>query len=114
VNLTKLHALAEAATPGPWLLVAEDQVHTAGPICHESNLFAGWDDGSAWAKRNEDAALIAACDPETVKAMIEVIRAAQALYDHVLNRNASGQCMKLCGTRKELVRALAVFNEAAP
>lgn len=74
MTLTELRELAERATPGPWAVFTDDY--------DKGTLFIGptnQDEGHYYVTgnidSNPDALLIAACSPETVKALIDAIPA---------------------------------------
>jgi hypothetical protein len=82
-NLTELRRLAEAATPGPW--------KWDGDVCaYDSEQEAPWllgnrDRRVLYGKIRCDnswtAELIAACSPERIIAMLDVIAAADAMRE---------------------------------
>ncbi len=105
ISLTELNTLAEAASPSPWRL--DTRYYHDVRDANSNTLFSGDDDGSGWPSRKEDAAFIAACDPNTVRALVEVARAAEAMSEA-----ATGRCHDDQGMWNALVgldRALAVF-----
>jgi hypothetical protein len=81
-DLAELRRLAEAATPGPYFVALDDALDT---IQHRNSGLAMVDTGreSDWpiARLQEwhDARYIAACSPERILAMLDVIAAADNL-----------------------------------
>lgn len=84
MTLTHLRALAEAATPGPWVSPTGDYVW-AGE--HENILIASSDEeGRSFAERRADMNYIAYMHPQRVLALIDVIEAAKAMRGDRLNK----------------------------
>jgi hypothetical protein len=89
-KLDEIEALAKAATPGPWqrllsddsLFVEAQNDHACANVCRVTPVIPG--SGLSWRQRDmanpsrheADAVFIAAANPATVLAMVEVIRAA--------------------------------------
>jgi hypothetical protein len=100
VDLDKLEALAREAMPGPWEVQVDERPHHRGGVHHERRIATSWEHGQLKAKypivttsvgigkekasppyhmvgiREEDANFIAAANPETVLALIELARRA--------------------------------------
>lgn len=86
-NLEDLRKLAEAATPGPWCV--EDpldetlSIVEAGKQTYEWRFIANCsipdedDHDFTFREVKANAAFIAACDPSTILALIERVRAAE-------------------------------------
>lgn len=74
--LAELRRLAEAATPGPWKV---DDFTTVTEADEGTTLWVDVCGGDTQAEK--DAAYIAACDPQTVAALVEAVKAAQAVMD---------------------------------
>jgi hypothetical protein len=83
--VSDLRQLAEKATPGPWRVTRETVGHEAANILYGSpemrlaTVIAG-------PTALDDAEFIAACSPERVLAMLDVIEAAQARLALVIKR----------------------------
>lgn len=78
-TLSRLAALAEAATPGPWHWDGSDMLAPAT----DDAQFWPWqyvitDCNGVTSIDKHDAAFIAACDPSTVTALIQRLREAEA------------------------------------
>lgn len=82
-KLDTLEKLADAATPGPWsvyedcaFMVAVDteRFTTKGTLGNYETANICKVDGSPMFQREEDAAFIAAANPQTVKQLIALIR----------------------------------------
>lgn len=85
-TLSRLAALAEAATPGPWHWDGSDMLAPAT----DDAQFWPWqyvitDCNGVTSIDKHDAAFIAACDPSTVTALIQRLREAEALTNSVDN-----------------------------
>lgn len=83
-----LRALALAATPGPWRTSGDRQVYEA--ICGFT---------VAGVRRDYDAAYIAACDPQTILALLDRLDRLEAMHPY--------------GSQQEVGAAVAVLDERA-
>lgn len=95
-DYTKLKALAESATPGPW--EAGDMPHDLDSVYGPSGCVAGVDSDCGVAGAIHTARFIAAADPTTILAMlaeIETLRARaeaaerkiEAVRERIVNRH---------------------------
>jgi hypothetical protein len=88
----ELRTIAQAATPGPWVAIGAEiflgVTRYEVVFGEEVPVYAGriYDEGG---HSDEDAALIAACSPDRVLAMLDVIEAACRL-DRELSANFVG------------------------
>jgi len=80
-DLDALAALAEAATPGPWTHDDESDYQGLVRIWRDIDPPPVMTMGRVHAA---DAAYIAAADPTTILALVERLRAAEAVCDRVL------------------------------
>lgn len=78
LDLDRLEALADAATPGPW------ETRCEGPgeptyVCHDSEavIYLGWEETAA-EFHPADAAFIAETGPDVVKELVRQLREARA------------------------------------
>ncbi len=80
--LTELNALAEKASSGPWYTKEYNSLggEIGGP--RRPILYASWAGDWPLDKQRADHAFIAACDPDTVRALVAGLRAAIAMRDH--------------------------------
>lgn len=82
IDLDKLEALADAATPGPWTIDPQNQWDDGTNLPEQVDLRVN---GSRWSKvvdavhvSDADAAFIAAANPATIKSLIASAREAAA------------------------------------
>jgi predicted ArsR family transcriptional regulator len=80
MNLDELGRLAQAATPGPW----EASEHQDGDwgvsvTDDQGELYVAVHQARPGARFMADAAFIASCNPETVRALVAVVRAQGAM-----------------------------------
>ena len=75
LDIPRLAALAEAATPGPWEM-DDAEIFAANGRCIGSTAL--WDDAPNADQSIADAAYIAAADPTTILALIRRVQAAEA------------------------------------
>lgn len=70
LDLARLKALAEKATPGPWVVIDAHKPGIDGDDGKFTIVLFGDEDEPEGVHRKEDAAYIAALDPATVLALI--------------------------------------------
>jgi len=124
----RLRALAQKATPGPWTW-EEGLASEIGlpPESYDANILSPTErvatsDGPKW---KPNAAFIAACDPATVLALLDIADAAEAarisfcqiqgwarqvLHNH--EDTEPGHECRRCWTERECDRALARLDAA--
>lgn len=80
LDLCGLRRIAEAATPGPWVVAAENhedvRIETAAPMPKAEHAYGDQTviGSSEWTHcTDEDAAFIAAFNPATVLALLDII-----------------------------------------
>ncbi len=95
-----LRALAQKATPGPWFSDATDAVEA---VPHFEIDGIPWELGLT----RPNAAFIAACDPQTILALLDAVEAAT---DLITNAADSSRDVEL-EARRRLIAALAPFTE---
>ncbi len=106
-HLDRIEALAAKASPGPWFAISDLPSYTVGNrakdiIATRNSLYRAPHVGRQnYGCAENDAAFIAALDPETVQALVAVVRAAEE------NRRCVG--MNHDGA---LFRALAALERA--
>lgn len=98
MTLSDLERLAREATPGPWewrhlLLYA--------PKANLPRAVTAMDPGAAWSTAAADSEFIAALDPTTVLALLQLARAVQD-WSKIRHRGAADD--------DRLYQALAVLN----
>lgn len=76
LNLLRLAALAEAATPGPWKTAITDDTFVTSYHSDIAEMYGDYDTNYEIMEAN--AAYIAAADPTTILAMIRRLQAAEA------------------------------------
>jgi len=76
IDLPRLAALAEAATPGPWKTAITDDTFVTSYHTDIAEMYGDYDTDSEIMEAN--AAYIAAADPTTILAMIRRLQAAEA------------------------------------
>lgn len=95
MNIAELQTLAKAATPGPWgkaFWPFPEPTFWIGQ--HDPDVVSSRMKSAVTGKvpREEDAAYIAACSPERILALCEVVGALGGLLDHYIQLVASGDC----------------------
>ncbi len=112
VDLAALRHLASEATPGPW---KQEPQTAAGRVWVKTRsgdcepLFNIRSD-KGYEQRANDAGFIAACDPQTVLALVEAVEAAQPFSDEQPCLEGETCQNKVC----VLNRALAPFRREKP
>lgn len=86
IDLEKLKALAEKATPGPWFVLRNELDDPDNVLVHGISSDGLHDDiartdSGAYPPREDDAQYIAAANPQTILAMCEELEAARAMRD---------------------------------
>jgi hypothetical protein len=100
MNLNELEARAKVATPGPWH-VDREKPHTEPYVCSKTwNISSDpMDDG--------DAAYIAAANPETILALIAMVREmGEALGQEVCGKPNTANALKVLAKYNELLYAV--------
>lgn len=94
-HLPALEAIAKAATPGPWGRAPDpchyDTLSTIVGNCHRIAEIGG----VSVDEQDANAAYIAAANPETVLALIEMIRALEAERDAAVSRVRAKHCPEM-------------------
>ncbi len=104
-RLAELEALATKATPGPWTWTDDD-----GPCANGEPLINGGWDGELYAVRDADAAYIAACSPDMIRALCAELRAWRELSDALETPGGSDVAERAIRAQEE-ARRLRAANE---
>lgn len=91
LDLDALEAVANAATPGPWLAADEAPEWTAAQRVFAPELGDEQDDTICEAVEYKDAEHIATFDPPAVLALIARVRAAEATIERVRELHTARQ-----------------------
>jgi len=79
LDIHRLAALAEAATPGPWWISTSDDTMISAKDAEIAQTQGEY--SQCWKGMEADAAYIAAADPTTIMALIRRLQAAEAERD---------------------------------